>query len=108
MPRGVPGSGPTARQRGVGGPSRPVIELEWQDPPPEVPRSVQPYVDVLLELQDKKEAWGRIATFAAATGASTAEKKLTAALEELDFGVYELTSRQTVDGSELYARWMGV
>lgn len=68
---------------------------------------MQPYLDVLLELQNKREEWGRIAVYDAPSGTTTAEKKLSGALEGLDFGQYEFAARRTTDGSELYARWMG-
>lgn len=84
-----------------------VIELEWTDPPPEVPKIVQPYLEVLLDLQNKPEHWGRIATYAAVSGAGSAEKRLARAMPDLDFGIYEFTARSSSEGSELYARWMG-
>lgn len=108
MPRGVKGSGPYGKVSGDTPPqNRPIIELEWEDPPPDVPTLVEPYLDVLMELQDKREVWGRIATFPTTRGAGGTAARLRKALADLDFGSYEFESRRVGYGSKLYARYMG-
>lgn len=86
------------------GPGARTIELEWQDPPVEVPTYVVAWVDVLEELRQKPDNWARIATFSSTSGARTAEKKLAEALPKLEFGTFEFTSRRSAEGSELYAK----
>jgi hypothetical protein len=91
VPRGIPGSGPGSIDRTDhygrnGAKPGPVIELEWGDPPPDVPAALAEYLEVLEELRAKPDEWARLASYPSNMGAPGAAKKLNNALVDAGLG----------------------